>query len=63
MFVVSGRHFKLNKMNTLPIIYIILAIIAMIIKIAKWIATGENQISEILWISSSIIWCLNSQLH
>jgi hypothetical protein len=63
MFVVSGRHFKLNKMSTLPIIFIVLAIIAMIIKIAKWISTGESQLSEIMWIGSAILWCINSQLR
>lgn len=50
-------------MSTLPIIFIVLAIIAMIIKIAKWISTGESQLSEIMWIGSAILWCLNSQLR
>lgn len=55
--------FKLKKMSTLSIIFIVLAIIAMIIKIAKWISTGESQLSDIMWIGSAIIWCLNSQLR
>ena len=63
MFVVSGRHLKLNKMSTLPIIFIVLAIIAMILKIAKWISSGESQLSEIMWIGIAILWCLNSQLR
>lgn len=63
MFVVSGRHFKINKMSTLPIIFILLAILAIIIKIVKWISTGKSQLSEIMWIGSAILWCLNSQLH
>ena len=63
MFVVSGRHFKLNKMSTLTIIFIICAGLAIIVKIAQWIDTGKSQLSEIIWICTAIIWCLNSQLH
>jgi len=63
MFVVSGRHFKLNKMDTLTIIFIVLAVLAMIIKIAQWIYTGKSTLSEILWIGTAIVWCLNSQLR
>jgi len=43
----------------ISVIYLGLCFIAIGIKIAKWILTKENQLSYILWIANSMLWCIS----
>lgn len=43
----------------ISVIYLGLCFIAIGIKIAKWILTGESQLSYILWIVNSMLWCIS----
>jgi hypothetical protein len=45
-------------MKILSITYIILSALAIIARIYKWRKTKELQLSEIMWILNSILWCL-----
>jgi len=63
LILITQLTIELKKMKTLSIIFIVLAVLAISINIIQWVHTGKNQLSEIIWICSAIIWCLNNYFN
>jgi succinate-acetate transporter protein len=50
-------------MNTLSIIFIVLAIVNIILAAAEWISTGEQQFSRIGGWFCAILYCISSSIN